>query len=147
MSIEKENNGLMDECLGEECPDSCCVEKQDCSFGYYTSYLVGKEPIPKIETHDEIGIRISGIDNSHFFITNCKRDDGGCKLEDKPAMCKLHPFRVSAEDPLDLSCPQAMEIVSNRENVDRALKLRNELGCYKDGEWLAGLQKVIDENR
>ena len=126
------SNGNMLECLEAECPSSCCNGKEDASFFYNTAYLLRKETIPKMEILDQIGIRVSGMDNTHIFIRGCQKNDGNCKLEDKPDLCKLHPFRVTAEDPLDLSCPQAIAIASIRENVDQALKIRNELGYFKE---------------
>lgn len=139
-------DGVMDGCLGEKCPDSCCRNRQMvCAGGHIANgkvLLFGRDEAfyqqdvlrPSIT---DLGGRVNigtvrGIDRHRpvYLLDQCQRDDGSCKFElRKPLICRLFPFNLDADYPIAGDCGQVLSICGNEELLGKIMAVRTLLGC------------------
>lgn len=144
-------DGTMAHCLGGNCSKSCCGEKLVSDWGkprvtYVTSFANREEylfqqslnpsfedlriDVIRADTTQDRGIQIS------YLVNRCLDTDGSCKLEGrKPLVCRLFPFNLNSMPPISLNCPNAREIILDREVVEKILEVRRRLVYPNEELW------------
>lgn len=132
-------DGDMPECLGKDCPISCCNEKEALRWGkspvaFHTTLTndterqqYADEEIQKtitVKSHD------IGMDRPYYalLVQNCL-DDSGCRIADKkPLNCRIYPFKMNTHLSFDERCPKAHEIAKNPHTIERIHEIIRTLG-------------------
>jgi len=138
-------DGSMTECLGRNCPTSCCRSKtEDCVGGKLVTGRVRLLGVPEIYYQDRIitpSIRTLGVTinlglmrdrDRHTIIhllDDCQNPDGSCKMKErKPLRCRMFPLGLNPASLTDLGCPQTIEICNDPELIRKVREVRLLLG-------------------
>lgn len=138
-------DGTMSECLGKNCPSSCCWEKTTEGPGGKLSKgmvrLFGRPEIGYQETIlkpslTDLGVTINlGFirERDHhsviYVLNNCQNSDGSCRLQNrKPLRCRLFPFNLEPNSPIAKDCPRAVEICNDPELIRKIEEVRRLFG-------------------
>jgi hypothetical protein len=143
-------DGTIPECLGAECPNSCCGEKtastiENPNLAHRTKlspdeYLYQRQVItPAI---NDLDVRLCHATSPKtagrplYYLDRCQAEDGSCKLDGrKPLSCLVYPFGFEAANPIDRDCPAKAEIFNNRKIRNTILLVRDLLGLYDHDRW------------
>ena len=144
-------DGKVSQCLGPECPSSCCSTLKTANFNSgEESYIVAiteeefKFLSEKVDFF-EIGVVIKEVRHGaekFFLMSDCLDFENGCKLPIKPVPCKGFPFNLneyelSEDDSVDSEyCPQWEKIAKDTDAVKAFLKIREAFGLKDHKPWL-----------
>jgi len=155
--IYAEFDGDMNACLGKSCPASCCRPKEIYVYKkpnkiYLTSFVELSEwdyQRTLQPNYEELGVEVGvfdiGKERSQYqiLVNKCLDAETGCKLKaNRPFVCRIYPFRVTALNPVYSDCPQIIEMIEDEKVIAHILEIRRLLGWKDNDVWLKNIHLV-----
>lgn len=143
-------NGDMPECLGKDCPASCCrIKEKDTGYQkifYRTTLVMGEELVlGKLQDWPKELDPSLAIKPLNITFTSCTTENNPiCKLQgQKPFACRIYPFDLYPRRAISTECPVAREIAGNQATIRRVLATREIEGLTDHDVWLKSLNEIL----